>query len=518
MRKVDKQQRWGAVDCLAIEGVRGVLATVECVATRNLPGFHIVGLPSASVREAKERVLAAIHASGMQLPSLRYTWNLRPANLPKEGSAYDLALALSCLIAAKILPSDVLKRCLALGELSLRGEILSTSATSFLPGYLQSDPRGAVIIPEEDISRWTGPYPAQGGAFASLAAVVEHIRTQQSANFPTPNAVPSPNYSHPTDATVQNLPLALAVALAGEHHLLLMGAAGVGKTTLAKRAQEQQLPFSEEERAEVQAIYAAASLPMPAHRPFRNPHYSASAAGILGGGVNCTPGEITLAHRGILFLDEFLEFPRHVLEQLRTPMETGNICHARVRKHLTLPARFQLIAATNLCPCGNLGGVRACRCERAAAKAYQFRLSQALLERFDLHLMLSLNDADHCSKESLLSAQQILHARQRMLRRQKKANAWLRGDEVFSVMPWENSARDFLLGAQKNLGLSHRSVQALARVALSLADIYERNSVCLTQIQEVEKLRALHWESFDHSKVGEPDVAKPESIRSVCRS
>jgi len=379
-------------------GLQGVLVQVEVdVSGKGFPTFTIVGLPGKAIDEAKDRVRTAITNAGYEMPDSRLTVNLAPADVPKSGSVFDLAIALGILIASGVLPQKEIVPYMVLGELSLEGEVRGISGV--LPLVLLAREQGIhhILLPsintkEASVCEDVTLYPVQ-----TLSHVIAHIlqKTIISPHVPSPEGLTSPSEASLYDFSHINgqeqAKRALEIAAAGFHNLHMKGSPGAGKTILSRSFPTILPPLEKQEMLEVAKIYSITSGLTPSlfHgvRPFRAPHHTTSRVGLIGGGSNPSPGEISLAHRGVLFLDEFPEFPRHVLESLRQPLEDGIVTVSRASGSLTFPARFLLLAASNPCPCGYFGHPKhPCKCVPGLILRYKKRLSGPLLDRIDLHI------------------------------------------------------------------------------------------------------------------------------------
>ncbi|WP_273524748.1 YifB family Mg chelatase-like AAA ATPase, partial [Rhodosalinus sediminis] len=377
---------------VAFEGVEARTVEVQCAVTPGTPGFSIVGLPDKAVSEARDRVRGALTALSIALPSKRITVNLAPADLPKEGSHFDLPIALALLAALEILPADAAETTVALGELSLDGTL--APVVGALPAAMAAAEAGrALLCPRASASEaaWVGDTQVIGAG--GLGDVVRHFTGQAPIAPAEPGEVTG-------DASARDLndvkgqeraKRALEIAAAGRHHLLMVGTPGSGKSMLAARMPGLLPPLTPAEALETSMIHSLAGLldegGISRTRPFREPHHTASMAAIVGGGKGAKPGEISLAHNGVLFLDELPEFPRAVLETLRQPIETGEVMVARANAHVRYPCRFLLLAAANPCRCGYLSdAARACARAPGCGEDYLGRISGPLMDRFDLRV------------------------------------------------------------------------------------------------------------------------------------
>ncbi|MEM6464790.1 MAG: YifB family Mg chelatase-like AAA ATPase, partial [Pseudomonadota bacterium] len=376
---------------VAFEGVDARLVEVQCALSPGMPYFSLVGLPDKAVSEAKERVRAALNALSIALPSRRITVNLSPADLPKEGSHFDLPIALALLAAIDILPKDAVSGLVSLGELALDGSLIPVAGA--LPAAIAAaTAERTLVCPEASGSEaaWVGSLPVV--APSSLQAIIQHLSGAKPIELSQPGLVAEKRTRSMDLSEVkgqERAKRALEIAAAGRHHLLMIGTPGSGKSMLAARMPGILPDLSPEEALETSTIHSLAGMlkegGISRTRPFRAPHHTASMAAIVGGGKGAKPGEISLAHNGVLFMDEFPEYTRNVLETLRQPIETGDVTVARANAHVRYPCRFLLVAAANPCKCGYLSDA-----SRAGARVpvcgedYLGRISGPLMDRFDL--------------------------------------------------------------------------------------------------------------------------------------
>lgn len=490
---------------VAFEGVEARMVEVQCAIAPGMPYFGVVGLPDKAVSEAKERVRAAMAAMSIALPSKRITVNLSPADLPKEGSHFDLPIALALLAALDIIPKDEVEATVALGELSLDGRLIPVLGA--LPAAMAAAEHDRTLLCPKACgaeAAWVGA--TQVLAAASLNEVVRHYTGQ------TPIT--------PAEAgEVQAAPLgrdfrdvkgqerakrALEIAAAGRHHLLMVGTPGSGKSMLAARLPGILPPLSAQEALETSMIHSLAGLlsegGISRARPFREPHHTASMAAIVGGGKGAKPGEISLAHNGVLFMDEFPEFPRAVLETLRQPIETGEIMVARANAHIRYPCRFLLVAAANPCKCGYLSDpARACAKVPLCGEDYLGRISGPLMDRFDLRVEVppvAYTDLDlpASGDSSATVAARVTAARAVQANRFKavantRVNADMEGSLLEQVAAPDPEGRALLAKVAERFGLSARGYHRVLRVARTIADLDTSAQVRLPHIAEAVSYR-----------------------------
>lgn len=484
-------------------GIQAPAVTVEVHLANGMPSLTLVGLPETAVKESKDRVRSALQNANLDFPSLkRITINLAPADLPKEGGRFDLAIALGLLAASGQIPADSLEHCECLGELALSGELRPVQGV--LPAALACrEQQRTLLLPRANAAEAALVRGVSIIAADHLLELCEHLRGERQLE-------PVPTDSQPQAATgladlidVQGqaqAKRALIVAASGNHNLLLFGPPGTGKTLLASRLPGILPPLTEHEALEVAAIQSVCgSEPLQAWpvRPFRSPHHGASAAALVGGGSQPRPGEISQAHQGVLFLDELPEFDRKVLEMLREPMESGVIHIARAREQLSFPARFQLIAAMNPCPCGYQGDASGrCRCSPEQVQRYRSKLSGPLLDRIDLHLAMhnepfSLAGQTQGDLDSRSAAEQVRKARAQQLARQTCLNAHLDLAGLRDHCQLNEADARWLEQAIERLGLSRRASHKVMKVGRTLADLAGEQDIGRQHLAEALQYRQL---------------------------
>lgn len=498
---------------IAFEGVEALAVDVQAQFVSGLVQFSVVGLGDKAVAESRERVRAALHAIGLALPGKRLIVNLSPADLPKEGSHFDLPITLAVLAALGIIPQDFLNRYIAMGELALDGGIVPVSGV--LPAAIAANGRDMGLI----CPKASGPEAAWAGEDADILApenliqLINHVKGTQVLTRPAPALAPEPeDLPDLRDIKGQETAKrALEVAAAGGHHFLMVGPPGAGKSMLAQRLASILPPMDTREMLDVSMIASLAGElsggRISTRRPFRAPHHSASMPALVGGGLRAKPGEMALAHHGVLFLDELPEFQPRVLESLRQPMETGEAVIARVNYHVTYPARFQLVAAMNPCKCGLAGEPgHICRRGPRCAEDYQARISGPFLDRMDIQIEIpSVKAADLIlppPKESSADvARRVLHARkiqsERFLELGKpelRTNASADGTLLELIAAPDATGLSLLRDAAEAMNLSARGYHRVIRVARTLADLDQKQQVSRIHIAEAlsyrQKLRS----------------------------
>ena len=498
------------VTTVAFQGIEARAVDVQVQMSSGLPAFTVVGLPDKAVGESRERVRAALTALGLALPPKRITVNLAPADLLKEGSHFDLPIAIALLVTLGVLPEEEIAHYAALGELSLDGQIRAVSGV--LPAAITASSLGRGLICPADCggeAAWAGEI----GVLAppSLLALINHFKGTQVLSPPV-RALADDATRYPDLRDIkgqETAKRALEIAAAGGHNLLMIGPPGSGKSMLAQRLPGLLPPLDAGEALEVTMVHSVAGLldggRLTRRRPFRDPHHSASLPALVGGGMRARPGEVSLAHNGVLFLDELPEFQRATLESLRQPIETGRATVARANHHLTYPARFQLVAAMNPCRCGHLADP-AMGCGRApkCAMDYQTRISGPLFDRIDLHIDVpAVNPSDLSlpppAEGSAEVAARVATAREIQRARYAKqdssspvrTNAQADGELLEAVAAPDAEGRKLLTGAAERFKLSARGYHRVLRVARTIADLMGAPNVARGHIAEALAYRKI---------------------------
>ena len=493
-------------------GLNGVIFSIEVDISNGLPGMEIVGLPDTAVRESKERVRAAIRNAGYEVPCRRITINLAPADQKKDGSGLDLPIAIGILVASGQLSAAGLAECVLIGELSLDAKL--RGANGVLPMAIMCRQAGIrqLILPQENAAEAKVVDTVEIVAADSLQTTIAVLAGQprelaQIAAVKTAGPVGAAVLSSDDFRDVQGqraAKRALEIAAAGGHNLLMTGSPGAGKTMLARRISSILPPMTKDEALEVSKIYSVAGLlgPMKGlieQRPFRAPHHTVSAAAMAGGGRIPRPGEVTLAHNGVLFLDELTEFPRQVLEVLRQPIEDGQVTVARVNSTYTYPSRFMLVLAMNPCPCGYLGDqLRECSCSPAEIKRYLRRISGPLMDRIDLHINVPRLRYEEMAGEqqaesSYTIAPRVAAARTRQAERLGASrvfcNAQMNHRQLKEQCKLSREAQELLRQAFEKMKLNARSYDRIIKVAQTIADLAGQQIIAYEHIAEAVQLR-----------------------------
>lgn len=496
---------------VAFEGLEARLVEVQCAITPGLPAFSVVGLPNKAVSEARDRVRAALTALSIALPAKRITINLSPADLPKEGSHFDLPIAVALLSALDILPSDRIEATVALGELSLDGSLVPVIGA--LPAAMAAAEGDRTLLCPKGCgaeAAWVGA--TEVIAPATLGAAIAHY----AGRSVLPPAEPGGVEDKRTDGRdmrdvkgQERAKRALEIAAAGRHHLMMVGPPGSGKSMLAARMPGILPPLTATEALETSMVHSLSGLldegGISRVRPFREPHHTASMAAIVGGGKGAKPGEISLAHHGVLFMDEFPEFPRSVLETLRQPIETGEVVVARANAHVRYPCRFLLVAAANPCRCGYMyDPARACARVPACGEDYLGRISGPLMDRFDLRI--EVPSVEYCDLDlpshgntSAEVAARVATARAVQADRYAddpnvQLNADATGDALTRFATPDSEGRALLQRVAEKSGLSARGYHRVQRVARTIADLDGSDTVHATHLAE-----AISFRLFTHA-------------------
>lgn len=492
------------VTTVTFEGLSVTKVDVQVQISGGLPAFIIVGLADKAVAESKERVRAALNAIGLSLPPKRILVNLAPADLTKIGNHYDLPIALALLVAMKVIPQDAVENFFCMGELSLDASILRVNG--ILPASVEAlaDDKG-LICPEECGSEaaWAGDLDVL--AAPNLVDLINHFKGDQMLSTPKAKVAES-NADYPDMKDIkgqENAKRALEIAAAGGHNLLMMGPPGAGKSMLASRLIGLLPPLAPEEILQVSMINSVAGEisdeGLTSKRPFREPHHSTSMAAMVGGGKRAQPGEISLAHKGVLFLDELPEFGRDVLESLRQPVENGNITVARANSHITYPARFQLVSAMNPCRCGYIDDAeRACTRAPKCGADYQGKISGPLYDRIDLFIEVPALRPDEIAQteageSSAKVSKRVFRAREVQAERfaadKIRTNAEANGEVLEKIATPSAEGKALLMQAVENFKISMRGYNRILRVARTIADLAGSEAVEKNHIAEAISFR-----------------------------
>lgn len=497
-------------------GVEALPVEVEVYVSRGLPGVTIVGLPDSSIKESRERIRAAIINSGFDFPLRKITINLSPADLKKEGTGFDLAIALGILASDGLLERSFFEDRAFIGELSLDGSI--KGVRGILPFVLKAKELNLkeIILPADNLKEAFLVKNFKILGFDHLREVLDYLRFGTKPTYKEIEEVcfeeePLGDFSEVAGQSLAKR--AFEIAAAGGHNLLMIGPPGAGKTMLAQRIPTILPPLTYEEAIETTKIYSIAGLldperPFITQRPFRNPHFGISEVGLIGGGNIPRPGEISLAHNGVLFLDEFPEFRRDVIEALRQPLEEGRVTITRAAYTVTYPAKFMLVAAANPCKCGYLGHpLKACQCSYQEIRKYQSKLSGPIIDRIDLHVEVPpveireiLEEKGKTGESSIEIRQRVMEARKRQEKRYGtplKLNSHLKPKEIKKYCLLEVGGESFLENALQKIGFSARAVHKILKVARTIADLEDCEIIKKKHLAEAIQYRLLERKKYE---------------------